>query len=326
MDCPICHNESWQAFLVAQDMYTGVDHPIQRCMQCGLARTAGDQTSSSAQSYVYGDSPDAGTRFGPMQWLLRALRWMRARKFVRRRPGRALDVGCGDGSFLVALAQHGWEVFGTELSEAIAMTAKRRLGNGVLVGAIELGGHRGASFDLVTFWHVLEHLDDPQKALAEARRLVKPDGTVVVAVPNVDSLQAHLFKQDWLHLDVPRHRWHFDTHTLSKLAERCDLRVTCIRHFSLEYGPFAIVQGLASKFGLGHALFTRLVRLSPFQLLREPLFWIHLPLVALAIIPSFLLELVAASIGRGGAILVVLRPRQRSDYDTMLTVQAKPTG
>jgi SAM-dependent methyltransferase len=226
-----------------------------------------------------------------------------------RRPGRVLDVGCGDGSFLEALARQGWEVCGTELSESIAATARQRLGAGVRTGGIDGAGFGAGSFDLITFWHVLEHLDDPKLALTEARRLVKADGHVVVAVPNIESWQAGLFKEDWLHLDVPRHRWHFSPRTLGALAAQCGFCVERVRHFSIEYGPFGVMQGIASRAGLGFGLFTRLVREPLFRLLREPLFWVHVPVLALSAVPSLLFELSAALCGRGGAVEIVFRAK-----------------
>jgi SAM-dependent methyltransferase len=200
-------------------------------------------------------------------------------------------------------------VYGTELSGPIAATARERLGQRVRIGLLDEVGFGAAAFDLITFWHVLEHLDDPKLALTEARRLVKAGGRVVVAVPNIESWQAGVFKERWLHLDVPRHRWHFCPRTLAALVERCDFRVERIRHFSLEYGPFAIMQGLASRAGLGYSLFTRLMRESPLRLLRDPLFWIHIPVLAVSAVPSLLFEASAAFCGRGGTVEMVLRPK-----------------
>jgi SAM-dependent methyltransferase len=259
--------------------------------------------------YVYAGTADAGVRFGPAQGILQMFRRARVRHCTGRRRGRALDVGCGDGSFLIGLARQGWEVFGTELSAPIAATAKQRLGDRVRIEEIEKISHQEASFDLITFWHVLEHLDHPRRALAAARRLIKSDGTVVIAVPNIGSLQAQLFKQDWLHLDVPRHRWHFDPGTLSDLAERCNFEVRQVRHFSAEYGPFGIVQGIATKLGGGHILFTQLLRRSPSDLVWDISFWLHLILVTFAILPSVLLEALASLARRGGAVVVALKPK-----------------
>ena len=127
----------------------------------------------------------------------------------------------------------------------------------------------------------------------------------MVAVPNINSWQAGWFKEEWLHLDVPRHQWHISPETLTTLATRCGLPVERVRHFSLEHGPFAILQGIATKLGLGHALFRRLVRLSPMRLVRAPLFWIHILLLMLTIVPSLLLELLAALNSRGGSIELI---------------------
>jgi hypothetical protein len=132
---------------------------------------------------------------------------------------------------------------------------------------------------------------------------------VVIAVPNIGSFQAQLFREDWLHLDVPRHRWHFDSTTLPRLAEHCGFDVQQVSHFSLEYGPFGIVQGIATKLGGGHGLFTRLLRLSPLDLVREISFWPHLLLVSFVIFPSILVEALASMARRGGALMVVLKPR-----------------
>lgn len=307
MVCPLCDTALSTRFLTARDMYTGEGYDLVRCAQCGLIRT--DRPPSSETMYVYGGTADAGARFGPAQWLMRLFRRARVRHFAGRRPGRALDVGCGDGSFLEGLAQRGWEVFGTELSASIAATAKQRLGDRVLVKETETTAYPEASFDLITFWHVLEHVDNPRKALAEARRLIKPNGTVLIAVPNIRSLQAHLFKQEWLHLDVPRHRWHFEPQTLARLADHCEFEVERVHHFSTEYGPFGIVQGIATKLGGGHLLFTRLVRRSPLNLVRETNFWLHLVLVTLAIVPSVVVEGLASLARRGGAVVMVLKPR-----------------
>jgi len=79
--------------------------------------------------------------------------------------------------------------------------------------------------------------------------------------------------------------------------------------FSLEYGPFAIVQEIATKVGLGHVLFTRLIRVTLRQVVREPLFWAHIPVLTFAVVPSLLLELGAAICGCGGAVVMILRPK-----------------
>jgi 2-polyprenyl-3-methyl-5-hydroxy-6-metoxy-1,4-benzoquinol methylase len=102
------------------------------------------------------------------------------------RPGRALDLGAGFGDFLAELRTRGWQVTGTEVSEdAVARAGKR--GIELQLGQPEELKFPAESFDLVTMWHVLEHLPFPGHTLDECARLLRPGGVVVVAVPN-DSL------------------------------------------------------------------------------------------------------------------------------------------
>ncbi len=131
-------------------------------------------------------------------------------------PGRALDVGCGDGDFLAHLRRRGWEVIGLELSAAAAGRARER---GLEVREVELegAGFAPASFDLVTLWHVLEHLPDPRRALREVRRILKPGGRLVLEVPDVASPTFRLCGESWFPLDVPRHLQHFEPRTLRRL-------------------------------------------------------------------------------------------------------------
>ena len=107
-------------------------------------------------------------------------------KWVKR--GRLLDVGCGEGTFLERAKKRGWDVHGTELSRFAADHASRALGREIFCGELAEARFRDAEFDVVTLWHVLEHVADPGLYLTEARRILKPGGFLVVAVPNVNDL------------------------------------------------------------------------------------------------------------------------------------------
>ena len=124
-------------------------------------------------------------------------------------PGRVLDVGCGRGVLLQEFRRRGWEVQGTELSESAASYARQTLKIPVEIGDLEAIGFPPNYFDAITLWHVLEHVADPRALLAEIRRILKPDGVLLVAVPNFGSLEARVSKDKWFHLDVPRHVTHF---------------------------------------------------------------------------------------------------------------------
>jgi SAM-dependent methyltransferase len=133
-------------------------------------------------------------------------------------PGPILDVGAGEGTLLDALTARGREVTGLERG------AKRE---DLLERPIE-EMERADGWAAVVFWHSLEHMPWPRSAIQAASRLLKPGGVVIVAVPNNDSLQARLFGDRWLHLDIPRHLVHLTTRSLTSGLEREGFRIEAI--------------------------------------------------------------------------------------------------
>jgi 2-polyprenyl-3-methyl-5-hydroxy-6-metoxy-1,4-benzoquinol methylase len=139
----------------------------------------------------------------------------------RRCPrGRLLDVGCGDGHFLAFMRQRGWEVWGSEISEIACRYAVATLGmpvERILCGDFLTAPLPEASFDLVTLFDVLEHLDRPREVLRKCGRLLKPGGVLFLQVPNYGALGRRLFGAYWIHIDAPRHLVHFTRRTIAPL-------------------------------------------------------------------------------------------------------------
>jgi SAM-dependent methyltransferase len=157
------------------------------------------------------------------------------------RGGRALDVGCGSGTWLLKMRILGWEVEGVELSEA-ACAAARSAGLHVHQGQLADAGLPAASFDVVRIWHTLEHVPDPALVLREAARLLRPGGLLLVGVPNAGGWLARAFGSYWFDLDVPRHLWHFTERDLRRLVEDAGLRVGHIGYGF--YGAFSLLWSL----------------------------------------------------------------------------------
>lgn len=151
--------------------------------------------------------------------------------------GRLLDVGCGEGLFLEVARENGWDVAGTEISPAGARLAAASLGEAIFCGALSDAHYPDASFDVVTLWHVLEHTTNPFEQLSEIRRILKPGGLLVVAVPNLEnSLYRFIYRLvrgKKLRLfsvqDRELHLFHFSAETLKKMLEQADFSVECIR-------------------------------------------------------------------------------------------------
>jgi SAM-dependent methyltransferase len=123
--------------------------------------------------------------------------------------GRLLDVGCGAGQYVAALRALGWRAVGLDIASRAA----------AILGRAEDLPLESAAFDVVTFWHSLEHTASPARALREAGRLLRPGGALLLEVPNLASIQARLCGRYWLHLDPPRHRYHLTPATLRAYLE-----------------------------------------------------------------------------------------------------------
>ena len=138
-----------------------------------------------------------------------------------KRNGKVLDIGCGKGKFLFNMKKTGWDVYGNELSSSSCEYAKNEFGlknvfNGDLL-SLDLPAN---FFDLITLWHVLEHLDKPHDTLNKIYKLLKENGLLIIESPNFCSIQSRIFKDKWFSLDLPRHLYQFSPSTLKKCLNK----------------------------------------------------------------------------------------------------------
>ena len=127
--------------------------------------------------------------------------------------GSVLDIGAGTGDFLYKASQNKWIIAGTEPSD-LARTHAKDKGISLFLSTNEL---KSKQYDIVTMWHVLEHVSDLNELIFEIKRLLKPNGHLVIALPNFKSYDALQYKEYWAAFDVPRHFWHFSRTTVNKL-------------------------------------------------------------------------------------------------------------
>lgn len=136
--------------------------------------------------------------------------------FARR--GRILDIGCAWGFFLDRCKRRGWEAQGVELSSVEARYARQRFGVEVFTGPLGDAGFPDRHFDVVTLWHVFEHIPAPLATLVEIRRILKPDGLTVIAVPTPISAPDYVFQA------VPLHLFYFNETTLARALRQSGFR------------------------------------------------------------------------------------------------------
>ena len=205
------------------------------------------------------EAPRGGSLVGQLHRLNNAIR---LREIQDVPPGRLLDVGSGKGRFLVAARDAGWDVVGVEFAPATAAATTANYGIPVISGDF-LDVPIEGEFDVVTMWHVLEHLPDPAAALRRAAGLLRPGGRLVVSVPNIGSTQARLGGEAWFHLDPTRHLFHFSPRSLGAMVERSGFAVERIGHTYPEMEFIGLIQTVLAMAGVEEDLLYRFLKGDP---------------------------------------------------------------
>jgi len=162
----------------------------------------------------------------------RNLNWKR-RLIARLQPrGALLDVGCGTGEFLAVMRAAGWQVAGLERDANAANWGRQHLQLEIHIGSVS--DLPPGQYDVITLWHVLEHLYSPYDALQRLCHHLKEQGVLIIAVPNLASVDASLYGADWVALDTPRHLNHFTSETLVRLVRACGLAVHTLRQLPFD--------------------------------------------------------------------------------------------
>jgi 2-polyprenyl-3-methyl-5-hydroxy-6-metoxy-1,4-benzoquinol methylase len=222
---------------------------LRRCARCGLVRTeAGGEAPYDEAYYSAHELADRLAASGPRERLIeRAYEvfmdprssWIRRLPLlpIRNRlgglppgslaPGDLLDVGSGDGAFMFRAQRRGWRVVGVEVNEA-AVASARRAGLQVVLGDLASAEFTPSSFDVVRAWHVLEHVPDPVGLLKEMARLVRPEGVVIVGVPDFGSAARRMLGARWSGLQPQFHLHHFERRTLRQAFANAGLDVVAL--------------------------------------------------------------------------------------------------
>jgi SAM-dependent methyltransferase len=254
--------EHFQPLFATRDYITGERFVVGYCPDCKLHVTSPVPPEERLSDYYPSGYYGSGRRFGGViEMLLDGLYNYRAVQIEHnQRPGKVLDIGCGRGLLLNKLRERGWDPVGTELSEEAASHARDTLGLPIETRPLGEIGFPDNEFDLVIVWHVLEHVYSPRAMLKEVGRILKPGGTLLVAVPNFGSWEARWSRRHWFHLDVPRHLTHFTPDTLSQALEDAGMSIKNVNFFSVEYDFFSFVQTAQNKLGFRHNLLYNLLR------------------------------------------------------------------
>jgi 2-polyprenyl-3-methyl-5-hydroxy-6-metoxy-1,4-benzoquinol methylase len=148
-----------------------------------------------------------------------------------RFPGDLLDIGSGTGFFMQLATKSGYSVKGVELSEYAAHYAKKKFGLTVFQGEVADAGFAEESFDIITLWHILEHVHDPRLFLAQVNRLLKKNGLLALEVPNIGSQVARISGVNWELMAPKEHFYYFNETTIGRYIEMSGFNLVSMRTF-----------------------------------------------------------------------------------------------
>src|SRR5688572_4259641 len=230
VECPICSSTDLQKFTVCED-YT-VSHEtfhVKQCSVCTLAITTPRPETAKLSDYYQSDEyiSHTGKSSGGVGFIYKvarsfSLKWKRAKVLSHKAEGSILDFGCGTGEFLNTMKNSGWDITGVEPSAEARLKAEILNSTKICGSLAELSNNQ---FDVITAWHVIEHVPDLLQTTQTLKSLLKKDGIIFMAVPNYQSPDGTSYQEHWAGFDVPRHLWHFSKKSMSTLLTSTGLKL-----------------------------------------------------------------------------------------------------
>lgn len=172
-----------------------------------------------------------------------------------------LDIGVGTGDFISVCETNNWNVVGVEPHQKARTIAKNKLqkSESIIYNTIDEILDKTTRFDVITMWHVLEHVPNLNTYVSNLKQLLKPNGTLIVAVPNYKSFDATYYKEFWAAYDVPRHLWHFSKTAIQQLFQQEQMRV--IKILPMKFDSY-YVSLLSEKYKTGNSNFIKAIAIG----------------------------------------------------------------
>ena len=241
--CPVCTSHNINHIITAEDfLITREKFQIYSCNECGLRftnpRPNDDQLAGYYDSNEYiSHSNESASLVDGLYKIARTFTLRRKRKLIEKLSfkKRLLDVGCGTGHFIDYCQQHGWQVNGVEPNEIARTQAEDKT---KIIIQHDLSEVVDTSYEVITLWHVLEHLPDLEQTMNQLKSLLAPGGVLIIAVPNFDAYEATVFDEYWAAYDVPRHLYHFNRKALAQLSKKHGLKI--VRTYPMKLDSFYI--------------------------------------------------------------------------------------
>lgn len=241
--CPLCSSEKTEFHLRTRDHFLSREEfELFKCVECGFVFTQNHPDQNiigryydSATYISHNDS--AEDLLSRLYRLARRLMLKNKKNTIRKVTGlikgTLLDIGSGSGHFLSVMKGAGWSVKGIEINENTRLNSAARFNLDIL-SPDQISDLQSGTYDCITLWHVLEHFHEPYKYASEIKRLLKPGGYCIIALPNCNSYDSRHYKEFWAAYDVPRHLWHFTPFSFKVFTGKTGFDLTCIRNLPLD--------------------------------------------------------------------------------------------
>ncbi len=231
-ECPICGEKNQRHYLSCKDnTVSKINFEIVECSNCSFAYTSPRPAEKDLGWYYESEEyiSHSNTSKGIVSRLYQIVRKHTLGKKLQLinsegKKGSLLDIGCGTGEFLHTVKSDGWKTIGIEPSDSARKQGIENYKLDVREEA-ELEKLQPKSFDVITMWHVMEHVPHLRNRVQKLNELLKDDGVLVVAVPNRNSNDAAFYKENWAAYDVPRHLWHFRAQDMRALMANAGFEV-----------------------------------------------------------------------------------------------------
>jgi 2-polyprenyl-3-methyl-5-hydroxy-6-metoxy-1,4-benzoquinol methylase len=220
-NCPACQSTEWNpVFNVTDHSISHETFSLKRCNSCGIIATSprpnDDQLGKYYESEKYISHSGSSSGLVNRLYLLarsRALHWKYQIINKLSDIKTILDFGCGTGEFLHHMKDQGWTVAGMEPNVQARSKAENLIGITIDSSIDDLH----STYNVITLWHVLEHIPDPNKTIEKLKSILTNNGSLVIAVPNYAAYDSYHYNQFWAGYDVPRHLWHFNQNAMVQL-------------------------------------------------------------------------------------------------------------
>jgi len=243
--CVICGNKSYTQKLICQDYtFSNEKFGVFACDNCGFQITSPRPSEADIGKYYQSENyvSHSNKSFGLISSVYRMVRKMAlGQKYNLLKPylngKKLLDIGCGTGAFLAYMKNKGMDGVGVEPDETARKNAEK-LFQVIPKTEAYLNEVESNTFDLITMWHVLEHVYHLEERIQTLYKILKADGTVCIAVPNSESYDAQFYKAQWAAYDVPRHLYHFRPKDLEALMQKHGFRLA--KMYPMKFDAFYV--------------------------------------------------------------------------------------